>query len=262
MFGIFFTRTRSPTLKRVGADKTRCRRSCALRPTMAGRWRCQCGAPPPTELGCSQSQILSTRGGAKEHMNEEHDYALGYSTDEERRLALQAKMFEGLTEDLLRRAGVAAGMDVLDIGCGIGDVSFLTARLVGPSGSVVGIDRGDDSIETARRRARSLGIENVTFVTADISGFETDKMFDAVIGRLILLYLPDPAQSLQRLSSRLRLGGVMAFQEMDMSTFLPPGTPVLRTRALTWVYDAFGAAGAQREMGPKLPAHLHERWAS
>jgi ubiquinone/menaquinone biosynthesis C-methylase UbiE len=186
-------------------------------------------------------------------MNEEHDYALGYSTDEERRLALQAKMFEGLTEDLLRRAGVAAGMDVLDIGCGIGDVSFLAARLVGPSGSVVGIDRGDDSIETARRRARSLGIENVTFVTADISGFETDKMFDAVIGRLILLYLPDPAQSLQRLSSRLRLGGVMAFQEMDMSTFLPPGTPVLRTRALTWVYDAFGAAGAQREMGPKLP---------
>lgn len=147
------------------------------------------------------------------------DYALGYSTEEERRLALQARMFERLTEDVLRHAGICAGMHVLDIGSGVGDVSFLAARLVGPSGSVVGIDRGDESTQTARRRAKSLGIENATFVAADISGFEPDKMFDAVIGRLVLLYLPDPAKTLQRLSSDLRPGGVMAFQEMDMSTF-------------------------------------------
>ena len=110
-------------------------------------------------------------------------------------------------------------MHVLDIGCGIGDVSFLGARLVGSSGSVVGIDRGDQSIETAGRRAQSLGIRNVAFVAADISSFKTEKMFDAIIGRLVLLYLPDPAKSLQRLSSLLRPGGVIAFQEMDMSTF-------------------------------------------
>jgi ubiquinone/menaquinone biosynthesis C-methylase UbiE len=182
-----------------------------------------------------------------------NDYALGYSTEEERRLALQARMFEGLTEDLLRRAGIGAGMHVLDIGSGLGDVSFLAARLVGPSGSVVGIDRGDESVETARRRAKGLGIENVTFIPADLSGFETDKTFDAVVGRLILLYLPDPSKTLQRLSSHLRPGGVAAFQEMDMSTFLPPGSAALMTRVLTWVYDAFGAAGAQREMGPRLP---------
>jgi protein-L-isoaspartate O-methyltransferase len=182
-----------------------------------------------------------------------NDYALGYSTEEERRLALQARMFEGLTEDVLRHAGIGAGMHLLDIGCGIGDVSFLTARLIGPSGSVVGIDRGDESIETASRRAKSLGIENVTFLSADASSFETDQVFDAVIGRLILLYPPDPSKTLQRLSSHLRSGGVMAFQEMDMSTFLPSSSLALRTRALSWVYDAFGAAGAQREMGPKLP---------
>jgi SAM-dependent methyltransferase len=180
-------------------------------------------------------------------------YALGYSTEEERRLALQAKMFEGLTEDVLRRAGIGAGMRILDVGSGVGDVAFLAARLVGPSGSVVGIDRGEESIETARRRARSLGIENATFVAADVAGFETEQMFDAIIGRLILLYFPDPSRTLRRLSSHLRQGGVAAFQEMDMSTFLPPGSAALMTRALTWVYDAFGAAGVQREMGPRLP---------
>ena len=108
-------------------------------------------------------------------------------------------------------------------------------------------------VETARRRAKSLGIENVTFVTADVSGFETNQTFDALIGRLVLLYLPDPSNTVHRLSSHLRPGGMVAFQEMDMSTFLPPGSAALITRALTWVYDAFGAAGAQREMGARLP---------
>jgi ubiquinone/menaquinone biosynthesis C-methylase UbiE len=180
-------------------------------------------------------------------------YALGYSTEEERRLALQARMFERLTEDVLHHAGIREGMDVLDIGCGVGDVSFLAARLVGPRGSVVGVDRGDESVETARRRAKGLGLENVTFVSADVSNFETDQIFDAVVGRLVLLYLSDPSTILRRLSSHLRPGGVMAFQEMDMSTFLQPGSPALRTRVLTWVYEAFGATGAQREMGPRLP---------
>ena len=180
-------------------------------------------------------------------------YALGYSAEEERKLALQARIFERLTEDVLHHAGVRDGMDVLDIGCGVGDVSFLAARLVGPNSSVVGIDRAVESVETARRRAKGLGLENVSFFCADAASFETDQVFDAAIGRLVLLYLADPSTILRRLSSHLRLGGVMAFQEMDMSTFLPPGSPALRTRVLTWVYDAFGAAGAQREMGPRLP---------
>lgn len=185
-------------------------------------------------------------------MSEASEYALGYSTEEEHRLALQGKMFEGLTEDVLRHAGIEAGMRVLDIGCGVGDVSFLAARLVGPGGSVVGVDRGEESIGTSRRRAKGLGIENVRFVVADVSSFETDEMFDAVIGRLVVLYLPDPSKILQRLSSLLRPGGVMAFQEMDMSTFPGSDSLALRTRALIWVRDAFAAAGAQTEMGPKL----------
>jgi ubiquinone/menaquinone biosynthesis C-methylase UbiE len=182
-----------------------------------------------------------------------NDYALGYSTEEERRLAMQAGMFEVLTEDVFRHAGLSTGMHVLDIGCGVGDVSFLAARLVGPSGSVIGIDRGEESVETARRRAKRLGIDNATFFAAEVSDFETGSVFDAIVGRLILLYLPDPAQILRRLSSHLRAGGVMAFQEMDMSTFLSRDAAPLITRVATWIYDAFGAAGAQREMGPRLP---------
>jgi hypothetical protein len=67
-------------------------------------------------------------------MSAESGYALGYSTEEERRLALQASIFERLTEDVLRHAGIGDGMDVLDIGCGVGDVSFGGPRICDPAG--------------------------------------------------------------------------------------------------------------------------------
>ena len=82
-------------------------------------------------------------------MNDEHDYALGYSDHEARRLAEQGALLEDLTQDMLRRAGLQPGMHVLDIGCGVGDVSLLAARMVGPEGQVLGIDRAASSVETA-----------------------------------------------------------------------------------------------------------------
>jgi cyclopropane fatty-acyl-phospholipid synthase-like methyltransferase len=58
---------------------------------------------------------------------DQRDYPLGYSENEARRLAAQAALFEDLTEDMLRRADLYAGMQVLDVGCGVGDVSLLAA---------------------------------------------------------------------------------------------------------------------------------------
>ena len=144
-------------------------------------------------------------------------------------------------------------MHVLDIGCGIGDVSLLAARMVGPSGSVLGINRADGSIMTARRRAKTLGAENVTFATAEISSFETERTFDAIVGRLVLLYFPDPSETLKRLSSYLRPGGVVVFQEIDMSTFSSLSSSALAKRVWKWIRDAFAAAGVPTEMGPRLP---------
>jgi hypothetical protein len=46
-------------------------------------------------------------------------------------LAAQATFFEDLTGDVLRRAGIGPGMHVLDLGCGVGDVSFLAGGMVG-----------------------------------------------------------------------------------------------------------------------------------
>jgi len=191
-------------------------------------------------------------------MSEAQDYPLGYSAQEARRLAEQGKLLEEITAEVFRRAGLEAGMEVLDLGCGVGDVSLLASRIVGRQGTVLGIDRASASLEIARRRAAALGAANVRFEAADLAEFSTERCFDAIVGRLVLLYLPDPAAVLRRLSRQLRPGGMVAFLEYDITqtSQVPPSG--LFTQSRSWLLQAFAAAGAQLDMGTQLyPTFLH-----
>jgi ubiquinone/menaquinone biosynthesis C-methylase UbiE len=181
-----------------------------------------------------------------------HDYPLGYSAEEAKRLADQAAQVEKLTEDVLRRSGLRSSMQVLDIGSGVGDVSLLAANIVGGGGAVLGIEKAASSVETARRRTAALGLQNVAFEERDLAEFTTDKTFDAIIGRFVLSYVPDRAEALRRLTRHLRPGGIVAFQEIDMSHIFqaPPSDLFIQVRR--WVLEAFAAGGAELDMGTKL----------
>src|SRR5277367_3261279 len=73
-----------------------------------------------------------------------------------------------LTADV-HRSGIKRGMRVLELGCGVGDVSLGIAKLVGPTGLVVGVDESAESIDVAQRRATVAGQCYWTrFVTADL----------------------------------------------------------------------------------------------
>jgi SAM-dependent methyltransferase len=153
------------------------------------------------------------------------DYLFAQSTDEVRRLKRQSEFFSRFTNHLLDSAGISTGMKVLDVGTGIGDVAFMVARRVGPQGAVVGVDMNPAMIDFARQRAQAEGITNVSFVQGDITQIALDDQFDAVVGRLFLMYIKDRAALLRKLSQRLRPGGILAFQELDLSlagTTLPP----------------------------------------
>src|SRR5689334_11430544 len=95
------------------------------------------------------------------------DYAFGRSRAEYDRLIEQAELFRPLTERMLLAAGIARGMQVLDVGCGVGDVSFLVAALVGPEGSVVGVDLDAEALKLAEERCTAQGIANVKFRQSD-----------------------------------------------------------------------------------------------
>ena len=181
-------------------------------------------------------------------------YALGYSEDEAERLAVQGSFLEEPTEALFRRAGIDRGMKVLDIGSGVGDVSFLAARMVGPDGAVLGVDMSAPSLEIARRRAASLGITNVAFVQGDLATLWLEQTFDALVGRLVLLYVPDPVATVRRLSRCVRPGGVVAFNEYDTSAASQtPETKVFRD-AHDWIKQTLSFSGAKLDMGTALYA--------
>ena len=182
-------------------------------------------------------------------------YALGRSKNEHERLTRQAALLEAITERLLRDAGLEAGMRVLDVGSGVGDVALLAAELVGRHGSVVGIDVDGDALDAARQRAELLGRRNVTFIEGDVRSAALDGAFDAAIGRLVLAYTDDPAAALRAIAERVRPGGVLAFQELD----LDPGVHARsRPEGTLWdqtgrrVIETFARAGTQLRMGRQL----------
>jgi SAM-dependent methyltransferase len=179
-------------------------------------------------------------------------YVLGYSSEEQRRLDQQGAMLRPFTARLLQAAGIGPGMRVLDVGCGTGDVALLAAALVGPAGHVVGVDRSPAVLATAASRVAARGWQHVTFVEDDIASMTVAQPVDAVVGRLVLMYQPDPAATLRHLATLAAPGGALAFLEMVMSPGLRIPERPLFTRVHHLVRDTFTKSGADIEMGLRL----------
>jgi SAM-dependent methyltransferase len=169
---------------------------------------------------------------------------------EDERLVAQGALFDPLTGRLLRQAGLAPGMRVLDLGSGAGNVARLAAELVGPGGSVVGIEQDPAAVRLAQRRTDAA---NVEFRVGDVNTLEeVEHGFDAVVGRLILMYLPDPVSALRRAATRVRPGGLVCLQEADLHyLWASPQTP-LWTQVRAWCLEALDKAGVEQRMGPSL----------
>jgi ubiquinone/menaquinone biosynthesis C-methylase UbiE len=182
-------------------------------------------------------------------------YALPRTQEEYDRLGRQAAFLGGTTERLFRAAGLAPGMRILDVGSGAGDVTFLAADMVGPDGEVVGVDVDGDALDLAAERARAAGRRNVTFVHGDAHTVDPGGDFDAIVGRLVLMYSGDPVETVRRLMARVRRGGLVAFQELDLDpTGVAPSLPreTLWTEVGELVVETFARAGMQMRMGMRL----------
>ena len=145
-------------------------------------------------------------------------------------------------------------MKVLDIGSGAGDVAIAAAQLVGPDGTVVGVDINPDILETARARAQQAGHANIEFLAGDARELELPHDFDAVAGRLVLMYLADPGPALKQLVTHLRPGGIVAFQEAELTLYQAvrsPDTPLVN-QLVEWGLEVFRRSGANIGMGLEL----------
>jgi 2-polyprenyl-3-methyl-5-hydroxy-6-metoxy-1,4-benzoquinol methylase len=181
--------------------------------------------------------------------NPPSSYVLGSTQDEHGRLIRQAALFGPITERFFRDAGIRPGQRVLDIGSGLGDVSMLVARLVGPSGAVIGIDNDPSIVTKAKARVAEAGLPNVTFTEADVGQVPRDEPFDAVVGRLILEFLPDPGTVVRELTKLLRRGGILAIQDAYWAPFLQLSSHLpLRSKCASLIHQAFQCSGAHMDM--------------
>lgn len=184
-------------------------------------------------------------------------YALEQRQAEFERLGQQAERDDGLTERLFRAAGIGRGMRVLDVGCGAGHVSSLVAKLVGPDGSVVGVDRGADVLAYARERFADRA--NVSFVQGDFRAQGlVGEGYDAVVGRYVMMYQSDPVDAIKHLARYVRPGGVVAFHEPDIPRRgAAPGPwpeSELADELALLIMKVWRATGTQLRMGSRLPA--------
>ncbi|MFJ5259880.1 class I SAM-dependent methyltransferase [Streptomyces sp. NPDC088387] len=185
-------------------------------------------------------------------------YVMGTTSGEADRLSVQGALYARHTEHLLRLAGLSEGMSVLDVGCGTGEVSVAAARIVGPTGSVVGVDMDPGVLDIARGNIADASLTNVSFEQGELAALELTGVFDAVVGRLIMMHLADPVGVVTGLTRLVRPGGLVTFQDFNTSrTRAIPDVPLVN-ESREWMCAALRAGGRDPDMGGRLAQVLRQ----
>ena len=149
-------------------------------------------------------------------MTDAEQYVLGYRHVEQERLVLQARQLAHESTTLFDEIGVGAGWHVVELGCGPQGCLDLLGERVGPSGSVVGIERSQEAVDLARQMLEKRHLSHVRVHCRDARACGLDRAaFDLVTARLVLVNVPEPEQIVAEAVSLVRPGGCVAFHEAD-----------------------------------------------
>jgi len=153
-----------------------------------------------------------------------------------------------LNENSLAEMKLAAGEKVLDVGCGLGQLTRQIARQVGPNGTVVGIERSGDQIAVAQKLAQEAGEERLV----DFREGSADRLplsahewgtFDVAHARFLLEHVPNPVAVVQEMAKAVRPGGRIVLEDDPHDTLRlwpePPGFSQLWA-AYMRTYDRVG----------------------
>ncbi|XKE46992.1 methyltransferase domain-containing protein [Halomonas organivorans] len=112
---------------------------------------------------------------------------------------------------ILEDLEIEPGTRILDVGCGWGDTAIQLARMTGPRGEVLGIDCVESFLEDARRRAEQAGVDNVSFVAADVERYPFRSEFDLCFSRFGMMFFEHPVAAMRNIHKALRPGGELIF---------------------------------------------------
>jgi ubiquinone/menaquinone biosynthesis C-methylase UbiE len=115
-------------------------------------------------------------------------------------------LFEQWADPIIDLAGVRAGDDVLDLGCGTGVVARAAAPRVGAAGSVIGLDRNEAMLAVARRIEPDLDWRDGVGEAIPLEAASVDR----VVSAFVLMFVDDRGQVLREVARILRPGGSVA----------------------------------------------------
>jgi 2-polyprenyl-3-methyl-5-hydroxy-6-metoxy-1,4-benzoquinol methylase len=146
-------------------------------------------------------------------------------------------------------ASLNPGETVLDLGSGGGIDVLLSARRVGPTGKVYGLDMTDEMLALARENQRKAGVENVEFLKGEIEHIPLpDSSVDVIISNCVINLSSDKDRVIQEAFRVLKPGGRFAVSDVVTRGAMPAE---IRERVLLWVGCIAGAL-EEREYQGKL----------
>lgn len=115
-----------------------------------------------------------------------------------------------------------AGETVVDAGSGAGADSLIAARLVGPTGRVIGVDMTPEMIAKARRNAEEAGLTNAEFRQGYLENLPVpDEWADVVISNGVLNLVPDKDAALREMHRVLKPGGRLQVADIALQKPVP-----------------------------------------
>jgi ubiquinone/menaquinone biosynthesis C-methylase UbiE len=169
-------------------------------------------------------------------------------------MAAVARAYWPTTLPLLHRAGIREGMTCLDLGCGAGEVTFEIARLVGPSGTVVGMDMDVVKLEIAHHRAVQEGFRNIEFRQANVFEWNDNSLYDLIYVRFLLTHLPECDRVVPKLLRALRPEGALAVEDINFAGYVSHPANSAHDRYVHLYREVVRRRGGDADIGPKLLA--------
>jgi ubiquinone/menaquinone biosynthesis C-methylase UbiE len=183
--------------------------------------------------------------------------ATGYSGA--RRLVFLEAVYGPASRSLLQRTGIGPAQRVLDLGCGLGEMTFWLAERVGPVGQAIGVDSSTAQLALARQRTGSVGLNQLSFRQANVHATGLPRAtFDLVYARFLLSHVNRPFEALREIVGLLRPGGMFVCEDLDASaTYTVPRSDAYE-RSISLMIALADRQGGEFERGRSLHRLLAE----
>jgi SAM-dependent methyltransferase len=155
------------------------------------------------------------------------------------------RILQTVSVALLKASGLQHGDAVLDVGCGCGATTIAAASIVGPTGTVLGVDISEVMLGVARRRVAESGLARVSFVAADAQTHPFERAaHDVAISRFGTMFFDDPVAAFVNLAGALRPAGrlcLVTWQPLAANDWLTiPGAALLEYGTIPEAADGPG----------------------